>query len=309
MRFGGHSPPAPNCARLPRIIGALPGAQAGGQRDLAKWWADLSHLDDLGRPEPRTGRGPLGCPRVRRCVPHRPRRTGRALARRSGAGERGCGAVVSARGRLRRRQAAASEQLDLCTSSRAHRGVAWSETPPRPRRGGGCVTPSRSPSAVCSPQRMEVRAGVYLRGGGGRFRAEPGHSADDRLHVSYFELTGGGATGPGGRPPLAIWRCSGGSRPRGRGGAGSAGWRWLCCSPSGCAASRSPRPSPERRWLDRALGVAVGGLALWSIIVAIDFVKDDAYISLDTPTTWSRGKAWSSTATTASRGSPTCCGP
>ena len=135
-------------------------------------------------------------------------------------------------------------------------------------------------SAVCSPQRMEVRAGVYLRGGGGRFRAEPGHSADDRLHVSYFELTGGGATGPARwttAGDMALQRWVSASRPW---------WRWL----SGVALAlllalglrrlRLTAPQPmERRWLDRALGVAVGGLALWSIIVAIDFVKDDAYIS------------------------------
>ena len=136
-------------------------------------------------------------------------------------------------------------------------------------------------TAACKSQRMEVHAGLYRRGGGGRFRIESSQSSDDRIHVSHFQLVTEGKAGSERwttAADMAVQRWVSASRPWWNWAAGllfvGILSLWLRRRPIAVVAGPA-----SKRWVDIVLALSVGSLALWSIVVAIDFVKDDAYIS------------------------------
>lgn len=139
-------------------------------------------------------------------------------------------------------------------------------------------------TAQCGPQRLEVRAGLYERGTGRRFTLRHAVNADDRVHAAYLHLV---TDTPDSEPrtltpsDMRMQRWIAAATP----------WRsWglgllfaLILGLVGrftLGAKLPPVPSAALTgWLGRVPLLLLGGLSVLSIIVAIDFVKDDAYIS------------------------------
>ena len=155
----------------------------------------------------------------------------------------------------------------------------------------------RLPStSECGPQRMEVRLGLYDRGSGKRFAVGDKATTDDRIHAGTFRI-GTTAAGPRVLTPSAMaWqRYVSAATPWRRWGLGLllfAALAWLGRAKLGDALpavadpTQPPAASPlaaesasVHTWLNRIVGLLVAATALLSILVAIDFVKDDAYIS------------------------------
>ena len=142
-------------------------------------------------------------------------------------------------------------------------------------------------SEACSPQRLEVRVGIYDRRTGQRLAVDDPAAADDRIHASYFALVAEGEPGP--------LRVSTPSSMRTQRWLAVAdpwwGWiagllvasivaLWLRRQRSADApVSPGEGDLDAPRWLRRGAAGAVGLVGLVSILIAIDFVKDDAYIS------------------------------
>ncbi len=149
-------------------------------------------------------------------------------------------------------------------------------------------------SEACQPQRLEVRVGIYDRSNGRRLAVDDPAAADDRIHASYFELVADGDAGP-----IRISTPSS-MRTQRWFAVLDPWWAWIAglalatllawllrrAGPGGEAApgaegapGQGGSADDAPRWLRRLGALAVGLVGLVSVLVAIDFVKDDAYIS------------------------------
>ncbi|MCO4760088.1 MAG: hypothetical protein KC502_01180 [Myxococcales bacterium] len=148
-------------------------------------------------------------------------------------------------------------------------------------------------SDACKPQRMEVRVGLYNRGTGKRLAVK--QQPDDRIHGGYFHIADGGAT------DLRTLSPSQMSRQRFISAAHP--WRWwglglllalvllavvrrkllpaggASDGPDGDETADQEASDTKRGIVHYLLAVVTAVTSVVSILMAIDFVKDDAYIS------------------------------